>query len=94
MKEKTHQPSEKTTPNFPKLVGYDVVAKLLGVSKATLYSQVCRGQGPPFIRFNRRRVAFDLNELRRWIDARRNLTPDAVVALDASSQDDGAEEPK
>jgi len=56
----------KSFPNNIQLLDYSEAAKFLGLSKATLYSKVCRKE-VPHIRFNRRCVKFDRNELLLWI---------------------------
>jgi len=53
-----------------KLIGYQEAALKLGVKIGTLYSWVCQGKGPPFVRLSSRCVRFDEERLEAWLLAR------------------------
>lgn len=53
-----------------KLIGYQAAALTLGVKVGTLYSWVCQGKGPPFVRLSTRCVRFDEEALDEWLRTR------------------------
>ena len=52
-----------------RLIGYDELARMLGIKKGTAYSWVCRNQ-IPHIRISGRLVRFDPEAIRRWVKDR------------------------
>lgn len=53
-----------------RLIGYQEAALKLGVKVGTLYSWVCQGKGPPFVRLSSRCVRFDEASLEAWLPSR------------------------
>ncbi len=65
--------STEPTPHAPRrrpLLDYRAAARLLGVPRGTLYAWVSEGR-IPHIRFSKRMVRFDPDEIEDWVDARR-----------------------
>ncbi len=56
-----------------KLLGYEEAALKLGVKVGTLYSWVCRGKGPPYVRLSARCVRFDETAMEHWLQSRVGL---------------------
>lgn len=54
-----------------KLANYKKAAAFLDMPLGTLYALVHQRR-IPFVRFGKRMVRFDLDELQAWVDARRN----------------------
>lgn len=57
-------------PKHRRLVGYQAAADFLGIKVTTLYTHVFK-KSVPHIRLNSRSVRFDLDELDRWLEARK-----------------------
>lgn len=53
------------------LLTTEQAAAELRVSKQTLEAWRCRGEGPPFFRVGRRRVAYTREDLHIWLAGRR-----------------------
>jgi len=51
------------------LLSSSELANFLGVSLATLERWRRHGEGPPFIRIGRRRIAYRPSAVRRWVEA-------------------------
>ena len=63
-----------------KLLSIDeVVRGRLPISKATLYSWVCRRKGPPAVKIGGR-LFFDESKLNAWIDSQPCVGGSAIVA--------------
>jgi predicted DNA-binding transcriptional regulator AlpA len=54
-------------------------AALRRVSKSTMEHERVRGDGPPFIRIGRKKVAYRLDALQAWLAAREVTSTSAVV---------------
>ena len=50
----------------------------LGVSPATLERWRCQGEGPPFIKIGRRRIAYRSRAVRQWLEARERSSTAAA----------------
>jgi len=62
--------SHKETLGTDRLLNVDELAAYLGVSHQSLRHMVHRRQ-IPFIRLGERRIRFDLDEIRTWLDDQR-----------------------
>ena len=45
------------------------LSDFLGVSLSTLERWRCQGEGPPFIKIGRRRIAYRSRAVRQWLEA-------------------------
>ena len=68
------------------LLTYSEAAELLGLKISSLYSMTCRKR-IPFLRLSGRAVRFDPVDLRKWLDARKNLTPHEATAMNVADAD-------
>ncbi len=55
------------------LIKIGQVARLTSMHRATIYRAIKRDEFPRQIRLSRRRVGWDLAEIREWIDRQRAL---------------------
>lgn len=58
---------EQNTPRQQLLVTVPQAAKLLGISRAMVYSLLAKGEGPPVIRLGRS-VRVSVTSLKKWIE--------------------------
>lgn len=56
---------------YPTLINRKTLLKMIPLSDRTIYNLEQRGEFPRRIVLTRRNVAWDLNEVERWIDERR-----------------------
>ena len=59
--------TEQSLPRQQLLVTISQAAKLLGISRAMLYSLIAKQQGPPVIRLGRS-ARISMTSLRRWVE--------------------------
>ena len=55
------------------VIGRAEGARLCGLSMDTWHRMEARGETPPITRLSERRVGYRLQDLREWLDARREL---------------------
>jgi excisionase family DNA binding protein len=65
--------AETSSGAVPRLLTYEDLARLTGLSKGSLYSMVAKGQ-LPHVRLGRRFVRFTEIQIQNWLQA-RTITP-------------------
>lgn len=58
----------------PNLIDERTAADALGLMPRTLQEWRRRGYGPPVVRVSSRCIRYDVQDLRRWLDSRKERT--------------------
>lgn len=58
----------------PPRVTVQGASRLTGLAVSTLNKMRVRGDGPPFVKLGRKRVAYDVNRLEAWLASRERLS--------------------